>query len=351
MTATITDTTANPIHVAFDSTINPFTAVDVEDPLIFVNENPGYYPTGGAGTLVVTLTSPDSTDTNLGTLTEVGGHPDQGSFNRGTNTYTHVAYNGIMAASSESGESVLQHLLYTSPYYGPVAPTVDINISYIGYTLNDVSRYTVVDPHPIVLDVGTPDPPDHFSILDTTTGQTSTVPGTLYTGPVPGLADQYVTLTPDNINVTALSPNMFIHSGSGEDAIDVSKTNGTNVLDGSTGSNFLVGGTGNDTFFVDDRDPTANIWSTVVNFHQGDAATVFGITPQDFTLQWQDNQGTTGYTGLTLVATAAGKPQANLTLAGYTTADLQSGKLAVSYGTTPDLPGVPGSQYLAIHAS
>ncbi len=83
------------------------------------------------------------------------------------------------------------------------------------------------------------------------------------------------------------------------------------MLDGSTGSNFLVGGTGNDTFFVDDR-AAADIWSTVVNFHAGDAATIFGVT------------------GMTLHAIAAGKPIASITLAGYSKADL-GGRLGVSF--------------------
>jgi Ca2+-binding RTX toxin-like protein len=42
------------------------------------------------------------------------------------------------------------------------------------------------------------------------------------------------------------------------------------VLDGGTGSNFLTGGTGNDTFFVDDRALGSVIWDTVNNFHAGD---------------------------------------------------------------------------------
>jgi hypothetical protein len=41
-------------------------------------------------------------------------------------------------------------------------------------------------------------------------------------------------------------------------------TDGNNVLDGSTGSNFLVGGSGHDTFFIDDRAATSDIWSTWV---------------------------------------------------------------------------------------
>ena len=46
---------------------------------------------------------------------------------------------------------------------------------------------------------------------------------------------------------------MFISldGGTGEDAINVSNVNGNNVLNGSTGSSFLQGGTGDDAFFVD----------------------------------------------------------------------------------------------------
>jgi serralysin len=112
-------------------------------------------------------------------------------------------------------------------------------------------------------------------------------------------------------------------------------SSGTNVLDGGTGSNFLTGGSGADTFFVDDRAAPADIWSTVAGFHAGDAATIWGVTPQDFGLAWVDGQGAAGYTGLTLHATEAGKPIASLTLAGYSQADLNSGRLSVQFGTDP----------------
>lgn len=117
---------------------------------------------------------------------------------------------------------------------------------------------------------------------------------------MPGLASSVIIATSDNINVKAGVQNVFIHTGSGEDALDVSMVNGNNVLDGSTGSNFLVGGTGNDTFFVDDRGAPAAIWSTVVNLHAGDSATVWGVSPSDFGLTWMDGQGAAGSTGLTL---------------------------------------------------
>jgi Ca2+-binding RTX toxin-like protein len=70
------------------------------------------------------------------------------------------------------------------------------------------------------------------------------------------------------------------------------------VISAGAGNNFLTGGGGNDTFFIDDRTVGQAIWDTINGFHAGDAITVWGVTPQD-TLQWLDNQGAAGYTGLT----------------------------------------------------
>jgi hypothetical protein len=116
----------------------------------------------------------------------------------------------------------------------------------------------------------------NFTIADLTTSATVTLPGDPYAGPVSGLEHQYVNITPDNLNIASLTPNAFIHSGFGTDGINVSQANGNNILDGSAGSNFLIGGTGTDTFYMDDREPTSPVFSTIVNFHAGDNATVWG---------------------------------------------------------------------------
>jgi uncharacterized repeat protein (TIGR03803 family) len=194
-----------------------------------------------------------------------------------------------------------------------------------------------------------PGAPTNFSVLDTTTNTPFQTNGTPYSGPVAGLQWEFIDPITDNLNVTANVPNVFIHTGSGFDAIDVSQVGGTNVLDGGTNSNFLVGGTGagsNDTFFVDDRGPSADIWSTVSNFHAGDSATVFGITKTGFNTSFVDGQGAAGFTGLTLHVTAAGHPTASLTLAGFSTADLSSGRISTSFGTEAD-----GTPYLFVHAN
>jgi phospholipase/lecithinase/hemolysin len=180
-----------------------------------------------------------------------------------------------------------------------------------------------------------------LGVEDTTTGMPVTAQGQPYTGPVAGLEQQYINITSDSLNITATTPNWFIHSGGGEDAIAVSS--GNNVLDGGTGSNFLTGGSGTDTFFVDDRAATASIWSTINNFHASDAVTLWGVTQSDFTLSWLNGAGAAGYTGLTLDATEVGKPQVLLTLAGFNQTDLTNGRLSVSFGTSS------GSAYMFIH--
>jgi hypothetical protein len=184
-----------------------------------------------------------------------------------------------------------------------------------------------------------------IAALDATTNQPLGVVGQAYTGPVIGLQNEYINITADKLNISVSTPNWFIHSGSGDDAIAVNS--GTNVLDGGTGSNFLTGGSGTDTFFVDDRVATADIWSTVVGFHAGDAATIWGVTPQDFSISWMDGQGATGFTGLTLHAAAAGRPTASLTLAGFSQADMTSGRLSVSFGSDP----ASGSAYMYVHGN
>ena len=114
----------------------------------------------------------------------------------------------------------------------------------------------------------------------------------------------YIYSGPDNIAVTTDAANVFIHTGSGSDAITVSS--GQNVLDGGSGSNFLTGGTGLDTFFTDARN-TASVWTTIRNFHKGDAATLWGFDPAVSTWWWQDDvSGATGYTGATLRANIVG---------------------------------------------
>lgn len=195
--------------------------------------------------------------------------------------------------------------------------------------------------------------PANFTIVDQATGQQSFVSGDKYSGPVQGLSQQLILVTPHNLNITATAPNVFIRTGSGDDAIDVSKVNGNNVLDGGGGSSFLIGGTGADTFFLDGRGQTSDAYSTVVNFHAGDNITILGVDAANFRLTTQGNQGAASAKGLAYTFSGAGKPNATVVIAGFSTADLTNGRLTSSYGTIPATPGVAGSSgsYFNIHGN
>jgi hypothetical protein len=75
--------------------------------------------------------------------------------------------------------------------------------------------------------------------------------------------------------------------------------------------------------------------------------TIWGVTPQDFPFSFADNQGATGFTGLTAHVTAPGQPSSSVTFAGFTTADLTNGSISESFGTDP----VSGSNYTSFHAN
>ncbi len=168
------------------------------------------------------------------------------------------------------------------------------------------------------------------------------------------LQNQFLAITTDSLSITATKPNNFIHTGAGNDAVDLSlfgpSGGGTNVVDCGGGSNFVIASISPitiGTVFIDIRAAAADTWTTVANFHKGDAVTIYGVTPAA-ALDWQDGQGAAGFAGLTLHAIAPGKPVASLTLAsGYfehAKADLGNGRLAVSFGDDP----ASGSSYLHI---
>ena len=174
---------------------------------------------------------------------------------------------------------------------------------------------------------------NNFAVFDNNTSQSSEETGEPYTGPVHGLQWQFIDLSPDNLDIAATTPDSFIYSGLGNDAINVSRAGGNNTLDATGGSNFLVGGSGNDTFYLNDLNPTAPIWSTLVGFHSGDAATIWGVTANDFSIGWAADEGASGFTRLTMHVTAPGKPAEYLTLSGMEMADLSNGHLAAQFGT------------------
>ena len=167
-------------------------------------------------------------------------------------------------------------------------------------------------------------------VINTATNQRVATDPRFYAGPVAGLEKELILITPDNVNATVSGDNWFIHTGSGTDAL--AAHGGRNVLDGGTGSNFLTGAAGEDTFFLDAREAVEAIWSTVVGFGRGDSVTVWGTTQQGATITWIDDLDAPGYQGLTMQASGLGRPNALVTLAGYSRADIDSGRLQVTFG-------------------
>ena len=158
----------------------------------------------------------------------------------------------------------------------------------------------------------------------TPAGQGAVGASSAYVGGVNYLSSQFSLTGAGDVTLLALSPNAFLTTGAGMDAIQV--TGGNNVLDGGSGSNWLVGGTGqgSDTFFTDATLPGAT-WDTILNFHAGDAVTLWGFAPGSSTYSWLPQvDGAAGHQGATLALDMHGHgSNAQVTFSGVSLATAQ----------------------------
>ncbi len=167
---------------------------------------------------------------------------------------------------------------------------------------------------------------EHFAPSPTATfltasgGGQALARGEVYGGPVDYLRSQFIYDGDQSIVIVANAPDVFIKSFSGYAAIQLAS--GQNVVDAGPGSNFLIGGTGQDTFFLDGTSGRV-VWDTILGFHPGDMVTMFGFHPNQSRYVWQASDGTAGYTGPTIHADlgGTGAVTASLTFAGATAAD------------------------------
>ncbi len=173
-------------------------------------------------------------------------------------------------------------------------------------------------------------------------GQQTTLVGEQYNGPVSYLQSQLIYDSADPAVIVAHTDSTFIKSFSGFCAIQVA--GGRNVVDAGPGSNFIVGGTGDDTFFLNGSQGAVT-WDTITGFHPGDTVTLFGFHAGTSRFAWMEAEGATGYTGRTIHADLAGNGgiTASLTFAGTTALDTDG--YAVTTGT------VGGVDYLAVTAA
>lgn len=197
-------------------------------------------------------------------------------------------------------------------------------------------------------DDGPPDPAE-LAVLDARTLLPIAPAPAWFNGAVLSLEKELLLLDRGDVVLVAATPNWFLHTGAGNDAI--AAAGGVNVLDGGSGSNFLSG-QGQESFFVDARGLAAPVWSTVLGKDFTDTLSIWIDKGSDPTVFWEDNLGAEGYRGLTLHVAQPGRPLASLTLPGRTLAETRLRTIGIEtfspnvgwyFATSSD-----GEQYIAV---
>lgn len=285
-----------------DLAISPFAALTLADPDV-----------GQGGTL--TLQMSDPTDGSLsGSL---------GSYDAAAGTYT-------MAGQLADLQVAARSLVFTPARAATAQFSVTLNDG-AGGVVSDVQTTVQMMPSVDITGIA-----QHFAaapgtaFLVASNGTQTLARGEEYHGPVTSLHAQFIYDAGGSVVIVSQTHDVFVKNFSGFAAIQLST--GTNVVDAGPGSNFLVGGTGADTFFLDGTHGDT-VWDTIVNFHPGDMATLFGFHAGRSSFMWADQDGAAGYTGRTIhaVLTGAGPVTASLTFAGTTAAD--TARFVVSTGT------------------
>ncbi len=222
-----------------------------------------------------------------------------------------------------AGEADLSLWSLTSIYVGMETQNTDV----VGNVFGTIHSALQVSDISVVVDQGAsyaghnpfPTPPSQegrlINFTDATTGLNGVAEAFTFVGGVDYLQLQYLYFGSDNMAFSTDAQNIFLHSGSGNDAIAIQ--GGHNVIDAGTGSNFIVGGSGTDTFFLDARAPGI-VWDTIVNFHVADAVTLWGFVPGESYAWWDGISGASGYQGATLRISLHGSPlpDASITFSG-----------------------------------
>ena len=156
--------------------------------------------------------------------------------------------------------------------------------------------------------------PNTLFYTATANGQQTVVSGQQYTGANSSITSEYVYDGTGTIAIATSTPNVYVDNLVG--TVAVALASGQNVVDAGIGSNYLVSGSGNDSFYLDTRSGVTS-WNTIVNFHAGDVATLWGVQPAMAT-RWDDLAGAVGSLGRTLRIDTLGNGSsgASLTFAG-----------------------------------
>jgi hypothetical protein len=196
--------------------------------------------------------------------------------------------------------------------------------------------------------IGTPsDLDDLFQVINPASGQVLLASGIPYDGTVANIRHELIDITQDNVTITAQTVLAFIHSGSGDDTLQVFGSE--NLINAGGGSNTLIGTPGqivSRDLMIVDADPNKSVTDLFKQYGAADDIIVRGLTPTDFSLNFADT-GDPAHKQLTITATQNANPavQTALVLPGYTTADVATGgKLQLAFSSD----GL-GSNFLMVH--
>ena len=268
------------------------------------------------------LSDPDPNQTSVLTIrmqdAALGGFSvlGAGSYDAAAGTYR--ATGSLPDLQAMARALVYRPALSVSPYITRFTVTID---DQAGGIASDAQTSIRVAPSSDTFGIA-----EHFApspsatFLTASNGGQTLARGEVYGGPVDYLRSQFIYDGDQSVVIVTTAPDVFIKSFSGYDAIQLHS--GQNVVDAGPGSNFLIGGTGHDTFFLDGSSGAVT-WDTILGFHPGDMVAMFGFHPDVSSYVWQDDDGTAGFTGRTIHADlrGSGMVSASLTFAGATAAD------------------------------
>jgi Ca2+-binding RTX toxin-like protein len=186
---------------------------------------------------------------------------------------------------------------------------------------------------------------DNFQVLDEAAQAAFQTPGAPYPGPIAGIQNEYININTTNLDITAITPNAFIQTGSGNDTLQAYF--GRNVLDAGGGSNVMIGGIGGtDTFIANISEAGSNSLTDLIkDFHINDDVVIQGLSPSTFSISTSTSVGAFGQQLEIDAVPNGGGPTSSISIAGYSANDI-GGKLSISFSQDPS-----GNPFMLVHAN
>lgn len=169
-----------------------------------------------------------------------------------------------------------------------------------------------------------------IAYVDNTIGASGTADSSVYSGPISGTQDKYIYTGADNVSLTATAGENW-EFGGGSGLTELTAVSGDNIFVASTGSSYMVGGSGQDMFEIPDANETGiGTWDSIENFHVGDQISLAGLGGPGWIYSWYAGLSVGGNSGLTLLATSTVTPGLHelVTLVGLSMGDLSSLRIA-----------------------